>query len=38
MSRKEKQAYRKGVKNTLQFLVISGFYTYLLCDIVAKLF
>lgn len=38
MSRKERQAYYRGVKNTIQFLLVSGFYTYLLCDIVTKLF
>lgn len=38
MSRKERQAYYRGVKNTIQFLLVSGFYTYLLCEIVIKLF
>ncbi len=38
MNRREKRAYRRGIVNTLQFLAISGFYTFLLCEIVTKLF
>lgn len=38
MSRRERQAYYRGVKNTIQFFLVSGFYTYLLCEIVIKLF
>ncbi len=37
MSKRERQAYYRGVKNTIQFLLVSGFYTYLLCEIVAKI-
>lgn len=36
--RQLKRAYCKGIVNTLQFLTISGFFTFILCDAIARLF
>lgn len=38
MNRREKRAYRRGIINTIQFLVVSGIYTAFVSEIVTKLF
>lgn len=36
--RKMRQAYRQGIRNTIELLLVSGFFTAFACEIVTKLF